>query len=221
MQKKMVHLTLGAIGLTAGIFFGCQDYMSQNSDNNNNASANASTALLQLAVKDSTPCLDLHTRCALAHHLGKDSADLDTTLVKNCIVDTAAARLIASSRFEGRGYRGGGDMNEHHLDSAAAKAQCDSMTIKLGKTDSTDKGYAVLKHETSEACRMRIFMTPKPRSDSAAAKALCDSLTRVVAGADTSSAGIAMIKYQKEEACETPELMHIGRRFGHRGHGRH
>ncbi len=128
--------------------------MGQKSDSGT-ANNDASIALLQLAVKDSGACVDLKARCVKAHADRKDSADLDTSLVDNCIIDTAAVHRIREGQF-GDHHRGGpegrgDDFDGPRLDSAAAKALCDSMTTVLAATDTASADYGFIKHETAEA----------------------------------------------------------------------
>lgn len=164
MTRKPIIRTLAGLGLTAGLFVGCQDFLGTKSDNAG-VSGDATAALLQLAVKDSGACVDLHARCMNAHSDGKDSADLDTTLVDKCIIDTAAAHRISEGRFEdhhgghdGRGPGGRGDDDGPRLDSAAAKALCDSMTTVLAGTDTASVGYLAVKHAAAEACEEHTMM---------------------------------------------------------------
>lgn len=224
MRTKPIIRGLAGLGLTAGLFMGCQTFMGQKSDTSSVSDTNAE--LLRLAVKDSGACVDLKARCVRAHDEGNDSQSLVADLVDSCIVDTAAAhRILDREGREGRGgpHGGRGGFHGPRLDSAARAALCDSLTGALGQADSTDSGYAILKHETHEACEEPGLHGLRPVLDSAAAKALCDSMTTLLAGTDTTSADYRSIRHETAEACEErrPPMSRERGAEGDRGRGRH
>lgn len=197
MGNRRLALGLAGLGLVAGAFMGCQ---TSTSDKTASTSvSDATEALLRLAVKDSGACLDLKARCVRAHEAGNDSDSLITNLVDSCIVDTGAAHRIRHEGWPGHGDRGFG---WPRLDSAARAALCDSLTAELAKTDSTDSGYAKLKHMAGKVCSEPGFHGRAPGMDSAARAALCDSMKAVLAGIDTASVTYGPLKHATAEVCE-------------------
>ncbi len=157
MRGKSLVKAMAGFGCGAAMLLGCQNTVSQKSDATTVSETNA--ALLQLAVKDSSACVDLQSRCRHAHENGNDSQTLVTDLVDSCILDTAAAHRILGERHGSVGDRDD-DSDGVKQDSAAAKAFCDSLTTVLAAADTAGAGYASIKHRTAEACEERTWGMP-------------------------------------------------------------
>ncbi|GEM_PF-2948505 len=202
MDGKSILKCMAGMALSGGLFLACQNSTTTGQDG-----VSATAELLKLEVKDSGACMDLRARCQRGHDEGKDSQSVVDTLVHKCIVDTAKARRILEDHgrrgpgFEGGRGRDDGD-DDVKLDSAAAKALCDSMKAVLVKADTTDSGYAILKHRTKEACEESRHECSLPRLDSAALKALCDTLTAKLAATDTAAPGYRLLKHLTRSVCE-------------------
>lgn len=219
MQVKFLTRGVASLALSAGIFIGCEDFMGHGSGSAGTQDATA--ALLGLATKDSAGCFELKTRCVRAHGMGKDSLSLDSSLVRDCIIDTAKADSILARRSEhNRGRHGHEDRDEGLEDSATAVALCDSLTLALARTDSTDSAYSGVARLTGRACHEAYEAKHRGEwtaPDSAAVKALCDSLTTALAAADPTAAGYSAQKLEALETCQEPLLMRLNpnKRDGH------